>query len=376
MRRHDSCCNAPTKIMPAPSSPRSFFSPSARSIFSHDKISPPQKDFSPRHAPSKKPHARSRIPPLSSNRHKSLHETVTNVGGRVCYNLCMSVKEELNKSLDKVFVPTTRAEAPTLHASIEKLCAKAGIEKPEICFVDVHAPEVKFSELQKLNLEYGCAALDLGKPRILVGEKFRGLMGHHGANGVVSEELEAIFAHEIGHLKHGDPTLLKGNLIRLSPHLGALAGLVGVLYYEHLQKKSEIARQAGVPEEQIKQDIHTEWQASDAPHPHVPTMMDHATKIAKCVAGGLLGFGVGTAVFALAHRHMEFRADRVSAELMGDGKPLARALQQLRTNARNAIPPEILNKAREETGALEKFFSQFTHPSTDERIERLNNWSR
>ncbi len=90
-----------------------------------------------------------------------------------------------------------------------------------------------------------------------------------------------------------------------------------------------------------------------------------------------MGFGVGTAVFALAHRRIEFRADRTSAELMGDGKPLIRALKTLETKMQNSIKerPDVIAEFQKK-GPVSKLLNMLTHPSNEERIERLSAWSR
>ena len=108
----------------------------------------------------------------------------------------------------------------------------------------------------------------------------------------------------------------------------------------------------------------------------LPTQEDMA-RIAKGVAGGLLGFGVGTAFYALEHRRIEFRADRVAAEALEDGKPLVRALQTLRAEMTKAVEnnPAVL-EAYKNKSPVTRWLSKLTHPSDAERIERLTNWSR
>ena len=275
--------------------------------------------------------------------------------------------------LDKLFVPQSEADAPALHASVDRLCAEAGIKKPKICFVDAEAQSL--TPLKKFIYEHMCGAMHIGEPRIVLGEKFRAIMGHHSADAAVSEELESILAHEIAHIKKGDVLLHKVIPLRMSPFIGMLAGIAGVWYYEHLQAKHK-SRALNKSEAQIQHDIHTEWKESDKPTEVIVPQVDTATTIAKHIAGGLLGFGVGTAVYAIGHRHIELRADRISAELMGSGKPLANALQTLRSGVQNNISPEIREAYKKENSPLTRWLEGLTHPSDAERIERLNNWSR
>ena len=83
-------------------------------------------------------------------------------------------------------------------------------------------------------------------------------------------------------------------------------------------------------------------------------------------------------------RSREFEADRTGARLIGDGDPLARALLKLEGAAR-AIPMDVQPAQASKyivnplTGRHVSFAKMFTtHPSTEERIERLRarEWAR
>ena len=90
--------------------------------------------------------------------------------------------------------------------------------------------------------------MNLDKPSIVFGDKMRAIMGHHTPDATVSEEFKAVLAHELCHIKYSDVHLAKIIPLRLSPWLGAVAGLLGVFYYEHLHKKAENAKKAGMLE--------------------------------------------------------------------------------------------------------------------------------
>jgi heat shock protein HtpX len=78
-------------------------------------------------------------------------------------------------------------------------------------------------------------------------------------------------------------------------------------------------------------------------------------------------------------RSREFEADRVGAQMLGNGEPLARALEKLHEGAKR-IPMEV-NPAMEQafivspfTGRKVNFAKLFsTHPPVEERIERLRS---
>jgi heat shock protein HtpX len=93
------------------------------------------------------------------------------------------------------------------------------------------------------------------------------------------------------------------------------------------------------------------------------------TAILAPIAAGLLQMALS--------RSREFEADRTGAELVGNGEPLARALEKLEQYARrvpmDVAPTEaalfIVNPL---TGRKVSFANMFrTHPSTEERVARL-----
>jgi heat shock protein HtpX len=81
-------------------------------------------------------------------------------------------------------------------------------------------------------------------------------------------------------------------------------------------------------------------------------------------------------------RSREFEADRSGAELLGDGEPLARALEKIDAYA-HRVPMDV-NPAQATayiinplTGRKVSFANLFTtHPPTEERIARLRSQSR
>ena len=78
-------------------------------------------------------------------------------------------------------------------------------------------------------------------------------------------------------------------------------------------------------------------------------------------------------------RSREYEADRTGARLIGDGEPLARALEKLERGVKqvpmNVAPAEasmfIVNPLTGRKVSFAKMFS--THPSTEDRIEKLRN---
>ena len=79
-------------------------------------------------------------------------------------------------------------------------------------------------------------------------------------------------------------------------------------------------------------------------------------------------------------RSREFEADRMAAEMIGTGEPLARALERMEVETRRR--PLNVNPAQAQayivnplSGRKAKMVSLFsTHPPTEARIERLRGW--
>lgn len=289
-----------------------------------------------------------------------------------CHKTLQSIR--YNTGMSSYLYDVSEHQAPALHAAMDDLCAKAGIQKPTLTFVEASKINKPF---HRFIWEHMAAAMHVDKPRVIIGEKMRHMMGHYDLNQSISEEFKAILAHEIGHIKHGDVRLWKIVPLRLSPHMGIVAGMAGVWYYEHLKAKAAQEKANGKSESNTQNEIHADWQQSDMHLDASSRFHQHLFSAAKYIAGGLLGFAITVPFYALAHRHLEFRADRVSAELMGSGKPLARALGGLRQQLQQALhtKPEVIADAKKRN-PIRQILDTLTHPSDAERIDRLNSWAR
>jgi heat shock protein HtpX len=105
---------------------------------------------------------------------------------------------------------------------------------------------------------------------------------------------------------------------------------------------------------------------------------DRGNAIGMLAMALLAPIAAGLMQMALS-RSREFEADRTGARLIGDGEPLARALEKLETTAKRVpmdIDPAhasafIVNPL---TGRKVQFANLFrTHPSTEDRVARLRN---
>ena len=105
---------------------------------------------------------------------------------------------------------------------------------------------------------------------------------------------------------------------------------------------------------------------------------DHANPIAMLALAFLAPLAAGLLQMALS-RSREYEADRSGAQLLGDGEPLARALEKIEAGAR-AIPMNI-DPAHAQafivnplTGRKMQFSGLFrTHPATEDRVRRLRS---
>ncbi|MFQ6135507.1 MAG: M48 family metalloprotease, partial [Nitrososphaerales archaeon] len=75
-------------------------------------------------------------------------------------------------------------EQPNLHRMVESICRKTGLKKPKVMLADIPLPN----------------AFAYGSPRY--GNRVAVTTGL--LNNLEAEEVEAVLAHEIGHLKHRD----------------------------------------------------------------------------------------------------------------------------------------------------------------------------
>lgn len=214
------------------------------------------------------------------------------------------------------------AEQPQLHATVERLAARASIPKPRVYLIDSEAPNA-FATGR--NPQHGAVAVTTGIARLLT-----------------ADELAGVISHELAHIKHRD-TLISA--------LAATAAGAVTMLANMAQWALIFGGFGGNDEEE---------------------------------GGGLIGGLVMIFVAPLAatviqlaiSRTREYRADAGGAQILGDALPLASALEKLEWASGRVQPPAnnpavahlyIVNPLR--GGGLLNLFR--THPATEERIARL-----
>lgn len=215
--------------------------------------------------------------------------------------------------------PIAPEQAPELYAMVQRLCQQADLPMPRL-FV-VPSP--------------GANAFATGRdPEHAAVAVTQGIV-----NLLPPDELEAVIAHELSHIKNRD-TLTQAVAATVA---GAISYLAQILQFGMMFGGMSRDRQGGNPLALL------------------------ATMILAPLAATVIQMAIS--------RTREFEADAGAARLTGNPRALARALQRLEAGARQM--PVQANPAFEPLLIIKPFSGQFlsglfrTHPSTESRIENL-----
>ena len=209
--------------------------------------------------------------------------------------------------------------APQFYRMVQELAANAGLPMPRVYLINEDAPNA-FATGR--NPQHAAVAATTGILRVLTERELRGVM-----------------AHELAHVQHRD--------ILISTISATMAGAIGML--------ANFAMIFGGRDEEGRP---------------VNPIVSILVMILAPIAASLIQMAIS--------RAREFEADRGGAEISGDPAALANALQKIHRYAQG-IPLETA-EAHPETAqmmimnplsgrGLSGLFS--THPSTEERVERL-----
>ncbi|MFB6108245.1 MAG: M48 family metallopeptidase [Haloplanus sp.] len=229
-------------------------------------------------------------------------------------------------ALDAVEIP--RADAPRLYDRVEAFAADLGVETPTLLVARMDRPN----------------ALALGGPRdgavVLDASLFRLLS---------AEELVAIVAHELAHLRGRD-------------------SLVKTLGYSLVQTATGLAWLAFLPVTLLAVGV---ARATAGLHGDDPLEVKRRVYAARAAVGSLVAvLFFGLTVFLQAYsRRREYAADDRAADLTGDPLALARGLARIHsvTTPGGALSPLLIDG--DEEGGLSRLLA--THPPMRERIGRL-----
>ena len=229
---------------------------------------------------------------------------------------------------DKIAIATMRGQevhagdpglAGQLYHAVDRLRQRAGLPMPRVYLIDEDQPNA-FATGR--NPEHAAVAATTGILRVLSEREMRGVM-----------------AHELAHVKHRD--------ILISTVSATMAGAISML--------ANIARMFGG--------------------------RDSEGRPANPIVGllvALLAPQAASLIQMAISRAREFEADRGGAEISGDPRALASALEKIHAYAQR-IPMAATERHPETAqmmimnplsgGGLRGLFS--THPSTEERVQRL-----
>ena len=157
--------------------------------------------------------------------------------------------------------------------------------------------------------------------------------------GMTREEVEAVIGHEVAHIANGDMvtmTLIQGVM---NTFVVFLSRVIGYAVDSFLRRNDEESRGPGI-----------------------------GYMVTTIVLDIVLGF-LAAIIVAWFSRQREFRADRGSAQLMGQRQPMINALARLGGMVPGQLPQGL--QALGITSGVGKLFS--THPPIEERIAALQN---
>ena len=209
--------------------------------------------------------------------------------------------------------------APQFYRMVQQLAANAQLPMPKVYLIEEDAPNA-FATGH--NPEHAAVAATTGILRVLTERELRGVM-----------------AHELAHVRHRD--------ILISTISATMAGAISML--------ANFAMFFG---------------GRDSEGRSTNPIVGILVMILAPIAASLIQMAIS--------RAREFEADRGGAEISGDPRALASALQKIH-NAAQGIPLETAERHPETAqmmimnplsgGGLRGMFS--THPSTEERVARL-----
>ena len=217
-----------------------------------------------------------------------------------------------------------RSEYPELHATIERLCQQADLPKPKVAVADTSVPNA-FAAGRSQKSATVCVT--------------RGLL-----RTLDDEEMEGVLAHELAHVKNRDVAIMT-----IASFLSTLAFMV--VRFGFLFGGGGRDRQGG-------------------------------GQVIVAIAVSFLVWIISFLLIRLLSRYREYAADRGAAAITGKPAALASALLTI-DGSMDRVPSEDLRETSEmnaffvipiKAGFVGKVFS--THPSTENRVERLRDLER
>jgi len=257
----------------------------------------------------------------------------------------------------------TRAEAPKLYNVLENLCISRGLPMPALQIIDTPALNAYASGLRE------------GQYVVAVT---RGLV-----DTLADDELEAVLAHELTHIRNRDTQLMVIAVIFAG--IFAFFGDLVVRGWDFPYGWSPTPRRQRSPwESSQSQQSRGGWTTGGDDRGDRSGGSGGRSSggggaiiiaILIAVAIILISWGISTLIRFALSRSREFLADAGSAELTKNPDALVRALRKIEGNARFDVPSrmEAFFIENPVAGRLTGLFS--THPSIDDRVDALQRYA-
>src|SRR6186997_3139389 len=245
----------------------------------------------------------------------------------------------------------TRAEAPKLYNALENLCISRGLPMPALQVIDTPA------------LNAYAAGLREGQYVVAVT---RGLV-----DALADDELEAVLAHELTHIRNRDTQLMVIAVIFAG--IFAFFGDLAIRGWDFPYGWAPRSKSEGPWGSSSSYDASDS--SSDGGDRRSSGGGGALIAIVIAVAIILITWGISTLIRLALSRSREYLADAGSAELTKNPDALIRALRKIEEHAAFDVPSRmeaffIENPVAERVSGL---FS--THPSVAERVAALQRYA-
>ena len=247
----------------------------------------------------------------------------------------------------------TRAEAPKLYNVLENLCISRGLPMPALQIMETPA------------LNAYAAGLREGRYVVAVT---RGLI-----DTLAEDELEAVLAHELTHIRNRDTQLMVVAVIFAG--IFAFFGDLIIRGWDFPYGWARAPRRKG-PGAHRRPAARSREPDDDGGGPRSSSGGGGAIlAIVLAIAIILITWGVSTLIRLALSRSREFLADAGSAELTKNPDALIRALRKIESHASFDVPSRM-EAFFIENPVAERVSGVFaTHPSIDDRVEALRRYA-